>query len=293
MQDYYKKYIKYKIKYNILKKMVGGQSIPKPIKKLILLLKYGTEEIPFIGEIEALLFTIMSTKEVYQNIMTILDGKEITKLLTITLENGQEDLVEQFNTIYDDMSDELKEVICKQVPDIYDSVETFICNWISTIPGIGPATALIIQNSNVLNFDSFSSMYKKLPNKIKKLFETPEYLNTVINTFETNIRSLLINKKTDNDSQDGGSFFSNIRKKANNIKGDIVSNVSYYKEKTLEKTNNIKNNIKNSAKMIGDKIISNYFDNVLNPAVKISTKALKLLFPLFFSLLLLKEKCDN
>lgn len=293
MHKYYKKYIKYKIKYNRLKKIVGGtDSIPKPLKKLISVLKFGTQQIPFIGEIEALLVTIMSTKDLFENIMTILNGKEIKQLLTITLENGQEDLVEQVNTIYDNMSEQVQEAICAQIPDVYESIETFICNWISTIPHIGPATALIIQNSNALNFDSFSNIYKKLPDNMKEIFEKPETLVLIINNFEINIKKLL-NKKVDKDSEqtneateepdeelEGGGIFSDMKKKALNKTKNLRAQI---KKRALDMKDNIAD--------IGYKLISNYFIKILNPAVKLSSKALKLFIPLFFSLLYLKDKC--
>ena len=39
--------------------------------------------------------------------------------------------------------------------------------------------------------------------------------------------------------------------------------------------------------------ISSYMDKVLKPSINVSIKTLKIIFPLFFSLLLVNEKCND
>lgn len=274
MIDFYKKYIKYKIKYNILKNINGGNSIPKPLIKLLNVLKYGTEEIPLIGEAEAIISTIISTSNMFASTMSLINDSQIKAFLEIDFDNGPtgpDGVMEQFNDIWSNISDNNIDNLCNDFPDIYSSLETFICDWISIIPEVGPATALIIQNTKLLTFNHFASIYKRLPNKLKKIFQHPQILHNIIFNFEKNVKNTILGKH-----KRGGSIFGSVLEYGEKaVSAPIIGSLRFL---GLDKK--------------AVKIVYRYFNKVLNPALKISIKALKIFIPLFFTLLLVRNKCD-
>jgi hypothetical protein len=284
MVDYYKKYIKYKIKYNILKMHIGGgaHSIPKPLIKLLNVLKYGTEEIPFIGEAEAIISTIISTSNMFVSTMNLINDSQIKTFLEIDFNNGPKGVLEQFNDIWDDIDDDNINSLCNDFPDIYSAIETFICDWISIIPEVGPATALIIQNTKLLTFNNFASIYKRLPKKIKKIFQHPQILHNIIFNFEKNVKNTILGKH-----KRGGTILGSAFEYGTDAMGGIVKESASIVSAPIIGTLRVLGLDKKAVK-----IVYHYFNKVLNPALRISIKALKIFIPLFFALLLVRQKCD-
>ena len=347
---YYKnKYLKYKMKYINLQKASGqGQyrpknTLPKSFNILLNGLKYGTEEIPFTGEMESLIITIVDTNTLYNKIIQIIKMNQNLRYFTsINFFNGPIGVKKQLDDIMvklqkKDSYDDIINSVCNIIPSLLQSLETFICDWISTIPEIGPAIAFIVQNTKLITFNNFSNMYNKFPLETKKLFQHPELLYNIMNAFEYKIRTVLqvpnnnmqinqerrmmqINqeRRMMQINQERQNIEYNKALSDKNIINTKINNTEIVATQlpTIEDVdnNNLYNNkgggiiqyAANTAAtpfVIGlhmtglDKIavnkIMNYMNKVLNPSVNTSVKALKLLLPLFFIILLLRNICNN
>ena len=288
--DYKYKYNKYKNKYILLKNQLAGGELPKPVSVFLSGLKYGSMEIPYAGELSSLFFTILSTSELMSSIMQIINSnKALIKLAEINFYNGPAGVVEQFNKIWASLSPIEYKLFCSSIPLIFNKINKAFSNWISTIPTVGPPIAFMLENTKVLTFSHMNEIYKGFPDSAKKLFQHPEELNTIIDAFINHIRKILnVDKK-------GGSLLSSLS-------SSVTNKIGQFGQQGLSK---VESQFKIASKpamfalkVAGvDKTVVNsvldYTIKTIKPATKISIEGLKIIIPLFYTLLLITDKCNN
>jgi hypothetical protein len=311
MENNYRiKYLKYKLKYIKLQEELNIQnangkkkhkkknskkklqyikkSMPKFLKTTLSVIKYGTEEVPILGEVESLINVILSTSSFYNALMSLIESKDVfKKLLEINFDSGPSGVKTQYNDIWPDISDDDKKIICEYLPQLFNKLKTNIEDWISTIPEVGPAMALVFENTNVISYDTFNDIFDGLPEDAQNLFQNPELLHKLMNKFIKYIRGALGVKKA-----------GNILKYATKLASDTVSSSAKVGLSMADTQFKIATKpIMTSLKILGvDQIVVNktlkYMNKVLNPAINVSIKALKIIFPLFFTLLLANDDCQ-
>lgn len=318
--DKYKdKYIKYKSKYinlknNILnqnagvkpkkkkikkesitsiksaKKIVKKLSVPNFLKPLLQTLKYGTEEIPIGGEAIAIVSTILTTSQFLITLQEFIKSHNvINKLLKIKFKNGPSGVKFNFNAVWADITETETEILCSIIPQLFKKIKIAMSDWISTIPHIGPAAAIVITNTNVMSFYTFNEMYIGLPIEAKKLFQNPQYLQKIVDSLILHIR-----KKLKVPAQKGGSIISGLTSIASGQVKDIAKKGLKQADKQFGIATKPAMDVLRAVGL--DQIVVNkilqYIDKVLIPATKNSIKALDIIFPLFYTILLVNEKCQ-
>lgn len=319
MEDNYKiKYLKYKLKYIKLQEELNIQSangkkkhtrkhtmkhtkknskkelqyikksMPKFLKTTLSVIKYGTEEIPILGEVESLINVILSTSAFFNELMSLIESKDVfKKLLEINFDSGPSGVKTQYNNILPDISDDDKKIICKYLPQLFNKLKTNIEDWISTIPEAGPVMAIVFENTNIISFDSFNDIFYGLPEGAQHLFQNPELLHKLMNKFIKYIRKALGVKKAGNILKYATTFASDTVSKSAKV-GLSMADAQF---KIATKP------IMTSLKILGvDQLIVNktlkYMNKVLHPTINVSVKALKIIFPLFFVLLIANNDCQ-
>jgi hypothetical protein len=303
--NYYKeKYFKYKTKYITLKKSINQKAgkkgkIPGFLRRILQTLKYGTEEVPVAGEAEALISTLLSTSQFLISLKRFMRShRVITKLLKINFNEGPRGVNQQFNEMLQDMTNEEITIVCNILPDLFEKIKITICDWISIIPEVGPAIALVITNTNVMNFKDFNEIYIGLPDGAKYLFEHPHHLHKIVNDLIIHIQHQL------------GVSVHTYRHKSRYVHkgGSLLSSLSHVASKQMEGYTSRASTVAGTAfgnvtrpsmtvlhavgldEVVVNKIL-NYIKYVLRPATRNSVIALKIIFPLFFTILLANDKC--
>ena len=288
-------------------KQTGGSSIPAflvtPLKGLTL----ASKEIPVGGQALALIDVILTNAEFILSFMELLNSTEILKqFLKINFQRGPEGVKVEFEKIWATVPPTQYAFYCNAVPKIYDPLENAICKWVETIPAVGPPASVLIQSS--AGFKLLNSIYIGLPPDARLLFENPDNLNVIVDKLTVIIHSTLnlnLNTPAPAQKQSAGAFgfVSDLAHRALTTTTSIASNVV---SKEMGKNMELFQTVGKAASkpvMVGlktvglDSLISQkimeYLDKVLRPATKGAIKSLKVIFPLFFTLLCLADKCRN
>jgi len=279
----------------------GGSKIPAflvlPLKGITL----ASKEIPVGGQALALIDVILTNAEFIVAFLELLNSTGILKqFLKINFQKGPEGVKLEFEKLWVKIPPTQYAFYCAAIPKIYDPLENAICKWIETIPVAGPPASLIIQSS--AGFKLLNSIYIGLPLEARLLFQNPDNLNQIVDKLTVVIHETL-NLKTPQIAGALMDFASNLAHKTLTTTTSVASNVV---GKEMEKKMNIARKLGKVASkpvMVGlekvglDRIISEkvteYMDKVLRPATKSAIKSLKVIFPLFFILLCLNDKCRS
>lgn len=220
---------------------------------LIKSLKISSEEIPYGGEIISIIDVIEKSSNLLDIFSkTINKNVEYKELMSkLSFNNGPEGLVKILNKMNESDKLILKNVFLK----LKDPINNIISSWISTIPEIGPVLSEGI--IRIVNYNSLTLLYNKLPLNAKTIFENPDTLIELSKNLLINIKNSLKGQ-----SQSGGNMFSNLITRAT--------------APTME-----------GLKLLGlDDIVINetikHLEYVLDPSSKNASKLLKMVFPLFF-----------
>ena len=288
-----------------IRTQTGGSSIPPflitPLKGLTL----ASKEIPVGGQALALIDVILTNAEFIVSFMELLNSTEILKqFLKINFQKGPEGVKVEFEKIWATVPPTQYAFYCNAVPKIYDPLENAICKWVETIPAVGPPASVLIQSS--AGFKLLNSIYIGLPPDARLLFQNPDNLNEIVDKLTVIIHSTLnLNLNTPGPKQSAGGFgfVTDIGNRALTATTSIASNVV---SKEMGKNMELFQTMGKEASkpvMVGlktvglDSLISQkimeYLDKVLRPATKGAIKSLKVIFPLFFTLLCLADKCRS
>jgi len=298
-------------------------ALPESFNIVLKLLKYGNPNIPFISNIDSLIIAILNTSKNINNIMEIISDNDNLKVFTsINFKNGPIGVKEQYNTIMIKLKEnksyqDIIVSLCSMLKEhsssgtssiLLENLKRFICNWVATIPDVGPKIASSIKNMKNISFNNFKDIYDKFPEENKKLFQNPDILRDIIDKFEKYIKVDLtasIEKNIRDElgvSKNGGGFADSILEKAKSTGSDLIK-----KGSKIIKTGVDATPLGMAIRLTGlDKIVVNasldgikksiifsllYINKEIVPGVIVSIKALKLIFPLFFTLLLLQDEC--
>lgn len=321
--DYYKKYVKYKIKYIELNKQIASgkksssksskshksskfkklfykkKTMPTFLKKVLMVIKYGSEEVPILGEVEAFINVALSTVQFFNDLMSILNSKEVfKKLLKVNFIDGPHGVQNQYVEILGELPDEEKQIICTYLPQLFDKLKTNIEDWISTIPEAGPATVLAFEALNIISFNGFTEIFEGLPKEAQDLFKHPENLKKLMNKFIHHIYKSLGVKEIHSHVKKHHKG-SGLIKFATSIASSQVKSYTKQGMDIADKQFNIASApIILGLKAVGlDQLVVNksihYMNKVVNPSINVSIKALKIIFPLFYMALLANDDCKS
>jgi len=284
MDDYEYKYLKYKNKYNNLKQQLGGGGLPKFVSVFLSAIQYGTEEIPYAGELEALFLTILNTAELTTSLISMINGNNIyMKLAKITFSDGPDGVLNQFTQIWNNVSPTEKKLYCESVPILFNKINTLFSNWISTIPEVGPPLGFMLQNTKILTYNHMVEIYKGFPDDSKKLFQDPDTLNVIMGSFKDYIKKTL----------SGGGFLSGlshmVTSKMENVAGQNLSIAQNAFETAAKPAKFVMKTVGVDKKVTSS--VLEYTDKIIKPSTVIAIEGLKLIIPLFYTLLLITEKC--
>jgi hypothetical protein len=303
--DYYHKYLKYKHKYIKLKNQIAsGKSykikkliykkkkikMPIYLKKLLSVIKYGSQEIPIIGNVQSLINVSLSTESFYKVLMSILKSEKVfKKLLTINFKNGPNGVKEDYDNLWIKLTVNEKEIICSILIDIFDKLKTSIEDWISTIPQAGPAAVIAFELLNVISFNGFSEIFEGLPPEAQELFTNPENIRILMNQFINYIYKTLNVKKPKH--YKGGGILKSITSFASDQVNSELKETVKIADKQFK---TISAPWMKTLKALGlDAIIVNksikYINKYIVPPM---IKSIKIIFPLFFMSLLTIENND-
>ena len=313
--DYYSKYLKYKKKYIILKNdldNIYGGNQTKSLKKILILLKRGAQASPVVGNAVTLMNLVISASGYYNTLMKIINSYSgIKKLSVIRLKTddgeGPEIIRGQVDNIWTNLNPKEQSSICDNIDKITNKIKKIMADSISVIPNFGPIMAYLIETTNIINFKNFTEIIEELDDEFKNIIYDPDNIRIIINNGIKTLnekyneipqikKSSKKNKKKiqDEDDNQNGSGLTNyiFRKAAGKVVGDASKNIK-------KGTKIFKKNIDtpevematNVASAVGlDPAINKIINTVLTKSVHLTIKLFEILFPLFFTLLYIKDK---
>ena len=253
------------------------------INQIIPLVKLS---IPSAEKVAALIVAINSTEEKWNTIKA--------RVKELELDNLDLTLGEDLKVLIDQISNDakIKATLCNGIK-IYDEIQDFIYIWVPNIKNsLNPP-------SSSYNRDDMVKIYEEISNgsnDVKEILENPDKLTDMIDEFETKLMSILKPKSTAKPTPKLNYITHNIKNaskknafKKNTHKGVLTD---FIKGVAKEGLNNIaKESIKMILGKIGgiDKLVA--FFVKLRDATTKAKEALRLLFPLFLSLLYIKNTC--
>jgi hypothetical protein len=316
--NYYSKYLKYKKKYIILKndlENVYGGSQTKSLKKILILLKRGAQASPVVGNAVTLMNLVISASGYYNTLMKIINNYSgIKKLSVIRLKTddgkGPEIIGGQVDNIWTNLNPKEQSSICDNIDKITNKIKKIMADSISVIPNFGPIMAYLIETTNIINFKNFKEIINNLDEEFQNIIYDPDNIRIIINNGIKTLnekynkipqinKSSKKNKKKskksdDEDDNQNGSGLTNyiFRKAAGKVVGDASANINkgtkIFKKKIDTPEVEMAANV---ASAIGfDPVINKIINTVLTKSVHLTIKLFEILFPLFFTLLYIKDK---
>lgn len=271
------------------------ESMSGPLKLVFQTLKMGAEEIPFAGEIVAVISVIISTAGFFRALTKILQtSSDMTRLVKkMSFKNGLDDCQSLVQTLTDD---EIT-VLCQFVPKLSGDLRSCIADWVSTIPQVGPVMALIVSQKS--DYDSVAKMYGKLPDSAKSLFQDPDQLIVSCNQMIEGIRKEML---PDVQPEVQPEVQEEEIQSGSGIMDTITSGISSGINKSVELAHDTLIRVtaptRYALHLVGlDTLVVgktlDYINNILSPSVAVSAEALKTIFPLFFIFLLIEDRCKQ
>ncbi len=271
-------------------------------------LTFASKEIPVGGQTVALIDVIMRNKAFLDKFIELRKSSEIIpQLTTINFREGPDGVKRQFDQLWSSIPAAQHASYCDVVPKLYDDLLTAVCGWVETIPTVGPPMSAVMQAT--AGFELIRSIYIGLPPNSQLLFENPEGLAQVVDEVVLQIYETLdVDAPRPPPLQTGGlpKWASALAHKAITATTRVASTmVAHEAEKIASKLKHAQSVGKTLIKpvMMGlsavgvDKILAeqvvSYTTLVLRPATTCAIEALKIIFPLFFALLCIVEKCGD
>jgi hypothetical protein len=275
-----------------------SMTLPPSVKFALQGINLAAKEIPVGGEAVALIEVIESNaKFIYEFLELVKTSQILKNLMVINFNTGPLGVQQQFEQLWLQIPPSEYGSYCKVVPALYEDLQNAICDWIETIPVIGPPTSALIKT--IGGFKLMNDIYKGLPAGSRQLFQNPEGLHQVMKNVVLIIENSL--NLPPEDPLIGGNFLSDLGEK-------IVTGATAIASSTLVAS--VTQNFNRAALGVkiatapfmaglsavgGDKILANtirkYLKLGLQPAINGAVKSLKIIFPLYFALLCLVDKC--
>ena len=255
----------------------------------------------------ALIDVIMSNAAFVQTFLELQQSSEsIQTLTTIHFRDGPDGVKRQFNQLWATIPPEQHARFCDVVPQLYDRILRAICGWVETIPTVGPPVSILIQST--VGFDMLRSIYIGLPLESRAMFENPERLSPIVDHVILQIYDTMGVEAPHHPPQAGGrmEWASKWANKALTTATSVASTIVAHEAGKLGKSMKVAQSIgKQTAKPImaglklagvdealADQVVS-YTNRVLRPATTGAIKALEIIFPLFFTLMCIVDRCDT
>jgi hypothetical protein len=273
--------------------------LPTWLKLPLQVVNLSAKEIPVGGEALALIEVILSNAKFIVEFLRLVQTNQVLKnLIQIDFQSGPRGVQTQFEELWSLVPPNEYQYYCDVVPQVYGDLQTAICDWIETIPVFGALASVAIKTAG--GFDLMNSIYEGLPVESRDLFEHPDDLFDMVDLVRNQIQySLNFPDKKKNIK--GGNWItsgitSGITSITNMGSSQLLSvakkNISQMTQKARLLSGPIMAglNAVGADQLVADKVMK-YLDKVLVPSVQGAVKSLKIIFPLYFSLLCLVEKC--
>ena len=301
---YLYKYLKYKYKYLLLKDEIKGGKSPNniisrlkslkiPDKEIsntsIELLKLAIKEIPVFGNMYGIIDVALMMNTFYPEFMNIIkSSNSLTVLTKIRLKiddnEGPDFVKKQFEELWssDKLTKQNKVFLCNNINILMNYLTKIIRKFIASIPEIGPVISAALLKIDLLTFNKVSFMFNRLNKNYKKYIYTPR---KIVDDFNKTIITG-INKKY-------SKYNINIKplKKHKEIKKGGVLGVNTSKIIDSASTAIQVGNIIGINKKLSD--VNNTIINKISPGIFNFVDFIEKIFPLIFTLPLIKEQTLN
>ena len=271
-------------------------------------LTLASKEIPVGGQAVALIDVIMRNAAFVEKFIELRKSSEIIQqLTTIHFRDGPDGVKRQFDQLWSSIPATQHASYCDVVPRLYNDLLIAVCGWVETIPTVGPPMSVVIQAT--AGFEMIRSIYIGLPPNSQLLFQNPEGLDQVVDEVVLQIYDTLgVEAPRPPPLQTGGlpKWASALANKAITATTRVASTmVAHEAEKmtsSLKRAQSVGKTLIKPAMMglsavgvdtiLADQVVS-YTTLVLRPATTGAIEALRIIFPLFFALLCIVEKCRD
>jgi hypothetical protein len=269
--------------------------------RLTIFLKLASKEIPLAGQVLALIDVMVTNATFLKNLVELQSSSEIIRRVrTIHFQNGPDGVKEQFGQLCP--PSQCGEY-CNVISLLYEDLLDALCGFVETIPTVGPVVSLAIRKE--AGFQMLSSIYSGLPEDSRLLFQNPERLVPIVEQVMSRIYDTM---GVDAPPQTGGlsRWASNLANKALTATTMVASTlVTHEVGKIASNLNMVTSVGKKFTRpvMMGLKVagidqvlidqVDKFVIEVLRPATIDAIEALKIIFPLFFALLCIADRCKN
>ena len=267
----------------------------------------ASKGIPVGGSVVALIDVIVSNAAFVETFLELRRSSESIQTLTsIHFRDGPDGVERQFNQLWATIPAEQHARFCDVIPQLYDRILRAICGWVETIPTVGPPASLLLQST--AGFDMLRSIYIGLPSESRAMFENPERLSPIVDHVILLIYDTLSVDAPDPPPQAGGrmQWASKWANKALTAATSVASTIVAHEVGKLGDSLKVAQSIgKQTARPVmaglklagvdealADQVVS-YTNRVLRPATTGAIKALEIIFPLFFTLLCIVDRCGS
>ncbi len=218
-------------------------------------------------------------------------SQALVNLSQITFEDGPNGVAEQFNKLWSTVPKEEYYMYCDSIPVLYQDLLTVVCDWIATIPQVGPVVSLVFEQEALSGgFEMMSSMFYTLPLDAQDMFIHPELLKDLIRPTIDRIRADLGVPYV---PQTAGSFFGQLASNVSAAAKSSIQGIAEVSSRMAEEQ--IVRTVGPSISLLhivgADQIVVNKSLALLDRSIDASVQVLKIVFSMFYALLLVNGRC--